>query len=63
MPLTDILTFVMTHDACGAIALELPARRVYRLHCDCGATIEQDIPGTDDRYRVILASLALLGEN
>jgi hypothetical protein len=62
-PFAEVLDFVLSHERCGAIALEVGAGDVYALRCACGATIERPIPGPDARYRIIFRSLALLSEN
>jgi hypothetical protein len=62
-PFAEVLDFVMTHDGCGEISLELDVADVYTLRCVCGSVIERPIPGPDARYHVIFRALAVLSEN
>ena len=62
-PFAEVLDFVIAHDECGEIALELDDADVYTLRCACGSVIERPIPGPDGRYHVIFRTLAVLSEN
>lgn len=62
-PFAEVLDFVLSHDGCGAIDVDLGDPDVYTLRCECGATIERPIPGPDARYHIILRSIALLAAN
>jgi hypothetical protein len=62
-PFADVLDFMRSHDACGAIAMELAPADAYTLRCGCGAAIERPIPGPDARYWIIFRSLCFLAEN
>jgi hypothetical protein len=62
-PFAEVLDFVMTHDDCGDISLELDVADMYTLRCVCGTVIERPIPGPDARYHVIFRTIAVLSEN
>ena len=62
-PFADVLDFILSHDGCASIAMDLATEDAYTLRCACGAAIERPIPGPDARYRIIFRSLAFLAEN
>lgn len=62
-PFGDVLDFVLSHDGCGTITLDLPSVQAYALRCTCGSVIERPIPGPDARFLIIFRSLGLLAEN
>lgn len=62
-PFAEVLDFVLSHDECGAITLEVSDAETYAVRCACGSGIERPIPGPDARYVVIFRTIGLLSEN
>lgn len=62
-PFAEVLDFVLHHDECEAITLEVNDTDSYAVRCACGSVIERPIPGPDARYVIIFRTIGLLAEN